>query len=299
MAESWAGNAPGVTAVASSWRIGGAGPLEKPGGQDDFQDHSHSVRRPRLPRGRPVERHGERGRHHTAGPEGRRAPFDRAGGAVPGDERLHAARPEGRRPALAGNGSGVREPRGPAGGELLYAAGAEGAGAALAGAGTLLRQAAGSPRDHQLRLGRGGYRCDERLRRAALCSRADRRHSSHQAGEARRLELAGTHRRNVGRPFGRPTSFQASRPRMTPKSAWRYVACAKAFGLVASLRSTRPMNGQSAMCSARASVTASRRSSASTRWRTTSNATPNIAPFSACTTKPTDRRPRPRNSTSE
>ena len=32
---------------------------------------------------------------------------------------------------------------------------------------------------------------------AALCSRADRRHSPHQAGEARRLELAGTHRRDM------------------------------------------------------------------------------------------------------
>ena len=41
------------------------------------------------------------------------------------------------------------------------------------------------------------HRCDRRLRPAALCSRADRRHSPHQAGEARRLELAGTHRRDM------------------------------------------------------------------------------------------------------
>ena len=42
--------------------------------------------------------------------------------------------------------------------------------------------------------------------------------------------LSGDLRRACARDSPWHMSFQASRPRMTPKSAWRYVACAKAFG---------------------------------------------------------------------
>jgi hypothetical protein len=47
------------------------------------------------------------------------------------------------------------------------------------------------------------------------------------------------------------------------------------------------------------SASASRRSSTSMRCRTASNASPKSAPLAMCTAKPRERRPRPRNKTSE
>ena len=117
-------------------------------------------------------------------------------------------------------------------------------GAALAGDGTLLRQAASRCRE-QLRLGRSRHRCDQCLRCAALRSRAGRRHSPHQAGEARRIELAGTHRRDMcqGQSLAHVVSGVVARG-CRRRAHGGTSPCAKALWLATSRPSTRPMNGQ-------------------------------------------------------